>query len=440
MFWSRYNRLVKTQRHGWLLYNSLSNSLASIPDEAHDELKQIMEAPSEYDQARHPGLLAQLVQSGFVRFEGSPEDEIDLMRLSRRSLCYDTRRLGLTIAPTLECNFDCAYCFEESRRPVRMSDEVEEELVHFIQKFGHLDSLHVTWFGGEPLIEIGRIRSLTSRVSGLGVPFSAGIVTNGYLLDSDVVSQLQELRIQFVQVTIDGPEEVHNSRRRCISGAGTYSTILDNLDRLTASWDGRLSVRINVDHTNESSFSDTVELLRKRYSKISVHAGIVTPGANPDISCVFDREAEAHFFLAQAEERSQRSTRLYPGKGYASCTASMRNGFVVGPEGEIYKCWHDVGNPAMVVGGVRKGSEWHWPLISKYMVGTDAFEDPECLQCYALPLCNGGCRHVRLRRKYCGEDVDYCVWYKDRIEEMVERHWEQRQVQSDCQRPPESTG
>jgi uncharacterized protein len=78
----------------------------------------------------------------------------------------------------------------------------------------------------------------------------------------------------------------------------------------------------------------------------------------------------------------------------------------------------------MVVGGVTKGSEWHWPLISRYMVGTDAFEDQECLRCYALPLCNGGCRHFRLRRKYHGEDVDYCAWYKDRIEDMVERHYE----------------
>ncbi len=56
-----------------------------------------------------------------------------------------------------------------------MSDEVEEELIGFIRKFGHLDNLSITWFG---------------------VPFSAGIVTNGYLLDSSVVFQLLELRIQ----------------------------------------------------------------------------------------------------------------------------------------------------------------------------------------------------------------------------------------------------
>ncbi len=221
-------------------------------------------------------------------------------------------------------------------------------------------------------------------------------------------------------MTIDGQHEVHDSRRHCISGAGTYSTILSNLDCLMmASWDGRLAIRININHSNKSCFSDTAEMLRKRYSlhKIAVHPGIITPGANPDISCVFDREAEAKFFLAQAKESSGRSMRLYPGKGYANCTASARNGFVVGPEGEIYKCWHDVGNPAMVAGGVTKGSKWHWPLISKYMVGTDAYEDPECLQCYALPLCNGGCRHFRLRRKY-------------RIEEMVEHHYKRTLCES----------
>lgn len=52
------------------------------------------------------------------------------------------------------------------------------------------------------------------------------LVTNGSLLTEEIVSGLLNYNCKFVQITLDGPEYIHNCRRVAKDGSGTFQKVL----------------------------------------------------------------------------------------------------------------------------------------------------------------------------------------------------------------------
>lgn len=90
-------------------------------------------------------------------------DEINKVKYINLLNRNENRRLILTINPTLACNFNCPYCFENEHSNIYMHDLVEEKIILFIKKHVGLKALDVTWFGGEPLLAFDRIVSMTKK-------------------------------------------------------------------------------------------------------------------------------------------------------------------------------------------------------------------------------------------------------------------------------------
>jgi len=80
----------------------------------------------------------------------------------------------------------------------------------------------------------------------------------------------------------------------------------------------------------------------------------------------------------------------------------------------------------MVIGSVYDGKITNMDIPAKYMVGANAFEDKDCLDCFYLPVCDGGCAHLRQLNIYEGEDNDTCLRYKDRLPDYLEIYYEQK--------------
>lgn len=72
---------------------------------------------------------------------------------------YATKVLNLTIAPTSNCNFRCPYCYERnSLNEKRMNDTTANDILKMIEdRIPHLEAIDLTWYGGEPLLELERI-------------------------------------------------------------------------------------------------------------------------------------------------------------------------------------------------------------------------------------------------------------------------------------------
>jgi uncharacterized protein len=435
--WSRYNLMWELPEGDSLLYNSLSNTFTAAAPQLAAELQEIRENPADYDFTKNPALLLQLRRAKVLVEPGEERDLLNLNLLKRNLENLRNDNLALTIVPTLGCNFRCGYCYQHHKQRTRMNEDVQAQLLAFMQRFrgsGQLKFLDICWFGGEPLLEFDCICRLTDQFKTLEVPYSAAMVTNGYLLDEERIEKLEDLKIKAVQITIDGPEEVHNQRRPHVSRGDSYATIMANVERLLDRWPGRLDLRVNVDRRNREQFFEVRSQLQQRFQgkDVEVYPGIVQDGPrnHPDAPCECSC-SEVDDLLLEVYRQSPDDSYpdLYPNP--SPCMAHRRNSFVVGPAGELYICWHDVGDPERVVGSIFPDRGWNYVLLSRYMIGTEVFTDESCRQCFFLPRCSGGCPHFRSRRLFHGEDFNTCLRLKSRFTEFLElRYRKQRQENS----------
>lgn len=132
---------------------------------------------------------------------------------------YNTKRFSLTISPTMSCNFKCIYCFEKGHTGKGVMDDFTiDNLIVFLQaRLNGVETLHISWFGGEPLLAMPVIEKLSQKMISFciakKIEYSASIITNGYLYKPKIAERLKELKVKKVQITLDGPEETHDNRR-----------------------------------------------------------------------------------------------------------------------------------------------------------------------------------------------------------------------------------
>lgn len=420
MVWSRYNILF--EREGaYLFYNSLSNAFVELSKELYGLLSAFKagDAVSSIDKDLEDNLVRMkaLVQ----------DDDTEMLKIKYQSVArrFDNRFVNLTINPTLGCNFACPYCFEGEHKNIFMSEEVEDGIMDFIKRKEGAKRIDVTWFGGEPLLGFPRIVSLTRKIQSLGLPYRAGMITNGYLLDMKVASQLEQLDMKYVQITIDGLREDHDKWRFLKNGGPTFERIAENIDTISKTAPSvRVNIRVNIDAGNTDKFVTVFDCFyRKQYANVVVTPAFVE-NQTGDYGCAFSGREQLDFIVRLFREHGMNFKSFYPSYARAECSVRNKNVVVIGPEGEVYKCWNDVGRQDRVVGDIW-GHTSNERLLLQYLAGADPFDDIECKKCVLLPVCSGGCPYKRITNhgKPCGKG-DACPLVKLEIEAHLWMHYQ----------------
>lgn len=442
MKWSRYSILFESKRNGWLLFNTVSRSFLTVAETQLPTIRAIMADPEGFDYSPLPMLYMQLRSMGFLVEDSRDDDFYNIHKMRTLSSLYGNRHLMITFALSLACNFDCSYCFESTHNGPVMTQETEDKVMRFIQKY-RADSLSITWYGGEPLLAFDRILSINRRLQDMGKNYSASMITNGYLLTRDKADKLNDLRITYLQITLDGARETHNARRYLRGGGATYDRILENIDGVMASdFRGMLHVRVNVDSRNEDEFAQVYNLIRERYPKdfgkrITVYPGFVKGDDHPDHSCFFDPVQQGEFLSHMMEKYGIAPFSLFPQRRIQGCMLTRRNAFVIGPDGEVYKCWDDVGIPERVVGNVDSLKDWNMALVAEGMTGCSYLDSQECRECFYFPICDGGCHRIRQTNLHSARPQSSCSYFKDNLENLLELHFEQKKDQARRKREQE---
>ncbi|MFN3412820.1 MAG: radical SAM protein [Thermoanaerobaculum sp.] len=435
---SRYNFIFATDNGRALAYNALSNGLAVVGEDVAELFENFS---VERFYALDSGLQRQLQRGGFV--VPNDLDERDVVLLRYRAGQYQGTSVGLTIVPTLTCNLACKYCFESCFRGT-MTQETQEAVARFAgtllpERGG---ALGVTWYGGEPLLALEVIAELSVKLQAVcnerQARYDAGIITNGTLLTREVARRLRELHVSSAQVTLDGPPEVHDARRPYRSGGGSFSRIVQNLAQVVAELP--VSLRINVDRNNAVEVLSFVDWLVNQdwfdSERLTVHLGYVRK-YTPACGCALEEMLKPTEFFELTEKLAgalvERGLFQPPYPDLATgCTATSARSFVVGPEGELYRCWNHVGDPQMRVGTVFEDLKPH-PLYLGYLfAGFEA--DDECMQCKFLPLCAGGCVDVRIKAAkglLPGKDCSGWRYYLERqLASYYRWWWQERQKET----------
>jgi len=372
------------------------------------------------ETVRHAAFL--LRQKGFFVDDPSLERERVAGRFERQR--HSRTHLGLTIAPTLDCNFACPYCYECPEAHTMSSDTVERIEGHVAGELasGRFSSMHVTWYGGEPLLpeSFDVVVSLSERLLSScrrhDVSYSANIITNGYLLDRATARRLADLRVALAQVTLDGPPELHDRTRTLKNGSGTFSRIMSNIrsarDLL------RFSIRMNVNAGNADAVLALKQVLREEgmLSDPSRTAFYLSPVRSYTSSCQGGEcLSNSSFYRLQLEllvrginEDGFQVVEEYPVLKESVCTAIGSDSFVIGPSGELYKCWLDLGRKERSVGVLGADG----PELNRRMERWTDFSPSakDCRDCPMLPLCMGGCPELNLRSSSGDENQACCSW------------------------------
>ncbi|MBF1426108.1 MAG: radical SAM protein [Prevotella histicola] len=417
--WSKYNYLFKNEEK-YYLYNSLSNSFGELAKDSYSAINHFIDCGDVeiLDQT----LYEQLVKmKALVNNDQDEINKIKYITLSRRN---DNRKLILTINPTLACNFACPYCFEKQHPNIFMDEITEDKIVNYIKNHKDAEIIDVTWFGGEPLLAFNRITSLTKKIQSLKLKYNASIITNGYLLNKNIAKELSSLSITFIQITIDGMGALHDKRRCLKSGQPTFETIIHNIDILkTLNPDIFVSIRVNIDHTNDDDFLKLYKFFQdKHYRNLSLSLAFVTDSSGCH-SCetMYSRELQASFIKEMRNKYNLDFSLIYPRPQRNECAIRNKNAVVIGPEGELYKCWNDVGIKNKIIGNIE-GKITNEHLLLRYLVGADPLEDSNCKKCLLFPVCGGGCPFSRILNEYEHKHINVCPLIKDHMEDFLLTH------------------
>lgn len=425
MIWSKYNYLFKNNGH-FYLYNSLSNGFAELERETYwtiwANIKNIEALKKDGEIFDFLLKMKAIVNSDQIEFE-----KIKYMALRNR---FKGNTLQLTINPTLDCNFACPYCFENEHSHNYMTEKTEDKIIEFIKKHRDINRVFVTWFGGEPLLAFKRIQSLTRKIEALGLHYNAGMITNGYLFNKDNICKLKTLHIKSIQITLDGLATIHDSRRCLKNGGKTFDKIIFNISLLNElSPETHVNIRMNIDRTNLDDFVKLYTFIQnKKFKNVYVTPAFVEDKDNPDANpCVFNSAEKALFIKKLLNEHGLSFSLLYPQNERRECTVRNPLSVVIGPQGELYKCWHDVGNSNMIYGSLERGITNEKVLLDYYF-GADPFEDKSCIKCKLLPVCSGGCPHTRLQAEKNGIKRAACPPIKNNLKSFLMLHKKEKEL------------
>jgi uncharacterized protein len=373
--------------------------------------------------------LALLAENGFL-VPGREEDRRALDEYFR-AIQNDTSELNVTVLTTLQCNFACDYCYQGDREDYnqfaeKMSLDTAAGVAGWIE--GQLERNHparlvLTFFGGEPLLNLPVVYFLAERVwqaaASRGVPMRISIITNGLLLTREVVDRLVPFGLQSAKITLDGDHDTHDRMRPLRGGQGTFDRIIANIRQVA----GRIKIAIggNFDESSVDSYPALLQFLREQeFADKLVRVNFkpvvrneapqpkgmltLTPvgadgkplngtcmtsvgkggGSTCDTCSFLDEKME---FLRQ--ETARHGFPTADGVHNGPCHVHHKNAHTIGPDGSLYGCPGFTGEKALSTGHID-GRLDAWRNRNR-----DLFDrlDPwkACGDCAFIPVCAGGC-------------------------------------------------
>lgn len=345
-----------------------------------------------------------------------PDDEDELAETVGRFRANSSGPLQrrFVILPTSYCNMGCAYCGQEHVKGTVSHPRVQRKIDRILRAVADpaATSLHISWFGGEPLLGLRVIREISEAVvpavAQAGKPYSSDVVTNGSLLNHRVLRQLyDDCQVRWIEVTIDGPRDVHNARRRMKNGAATFDHIVDLLADVVS---GKLyrglafGVRTNVDAENEDRVPELMTELAARglaSKRIVLKPAPVHSWGN-DVS---RRELKRWEYSRREMGWAALADRLgmtfpagLPSRPRSNtCIATTRNGEVIDSTGRLYSCTEHPLVPRDMVTGRLSSLDMLPPGELRPVAELDSWYDEvgagswQCSSCPFLPVCGGGC-------------------------------------------------
>lgn len=430
---SKYNMVWNLENGDTLAFNGTSCALAKIDDAFLNTLEDISHINYDTLKGKDKDLVDNMLLGNYIY--GNDFDEIKALKFRHLSGKFNDDCLSLTIAPTFSCNLDCTYC-HKSTYGSNMHKSIQDSIINWVSEESiRKKDIHIQWIGGEPLLATSIILSMSEKIISAcrknNSYYRASMVTNGYLLNNETITLLKAAEIDSVQITLDGPTDVHNLRRPLKKGScNTFDKILSNIIELRENRFA-ITVRMNTDNTSIHYIEEFLDILSQYNLKdipvnFSSAAGIKKACISAAQSCMSTSEHSAENLKYQQmlfqkgfnAAISNNTPEFYPGIKKNNCSADNTGTFILDPEGYMYKCLRDMGEDEKAVGSiltVNTNSCEKMLMKNIDYLSWSPFEHEECLRCTLLPICMGGCPNEGLNNNF----TPICNRWKHILEESI---------------------
>lgn len=227
------NEIIKVNPPTWDIIDQFHKPIEEIFSNLHDKfpMTDILKAHQSIKNAKDSG------------FFSSNRPKIKSNRKDRKEIAYLFENAGiqqLVIDLTNQCNMRCKYCtfsgnykYQRSHSDRKMSREIAMKAVdYFIKNSDKKEKPSVTFYGGEPFLRFELFKEVVDYVKSHDKSFDFSLTTNGTLLNNDkIYSYLIENDIS-INISLDGPKNIHDKNRVMTNGEGSYDRIVKNLSRI----------------------------------------------------------------------------------------------------------------------------------------------------------------------------------------------------------------
>ena len=433
---SKYSCIVDIQGVKYFL-NTYNSALIQLDD---DVCSMLSESGKEFEiEKLDESQKSLLIEEGFLVDDDEDRIREEIIKMGYHSSKYmPSKAIKIDIGITNKCNFACAYCFENGNRncfnqtpgineDIELFSEVRNYILENVRK--GVREFKVVWYGGEPSLKLDFITHFNKKIiddsNSYGFDYSNIIVTNGYSIEKDYIEKLQNQNVEYVQVTLDGPKNLHNERRNTNPKTDSYGIIMNNIGILLEHGI-QVVIRINIDKTNISGIEQLLDDLSRNIkteylgSLLFVTFGRVFGSQNSFTNNEYETLLKNIYIKASKLHLIIPSFEVSDVKAFCSAETANEN-LVIDFAGNRYKCWNDIFNTNYAIENILNRDEDtrdsnDTELFYMETLSLDNVNNGKCLECELIKYCGGLCPYSR-RLIYEGKEEN--IYLNNKCKEVI---------------------
>lgn len=381
---------LKNEKGDHLFINSLYGCVDLVHHDEYCVIKKWIDKSEIYTNSElETKLLQKLIERKYV-FEEEEEKLIKNQIIEKLKKNTEQKTLkNVFFVLTYNCNFACPYCYE---RDIKSIQRMTCQQVDKIFDIHNNDIENIGLFGGEPLLCSNK--DIIEYIIKKAPNALYNIITNGYNLE-EYFEIIKKIKINYIQVTLDGSKDIHNKTRILTNGGGTYDKIFSGI-KLYSQNDVPITIRMNISKNN---IHECLEL--KKQLQTEPWARSINFEMQPIFQSSKDDAADLKKILLDDDSSSEKRNRLYENLSPISnfifngkrlipilnaCDIEKRLRYY-DPYGDIYSCTLAVGDKRKRIGTYEPEVEYDEVSFCKRDITTI----PACKECKYSLLCGGGC-------------------------------------------------
>lgn len=320
-------------------------------------------------------------------------------------LNYDTNISAVVLLLSQACNLRCTYCYAdggEYHNKGFMSLDTAKKSIDYVFENTKEDNISIILFGGEPLLDFKLFKDcveygkLKAKETGKTVNFST--TTNGTLVTEEIGRFLAENKFT-VTLSIDGDEKTHNENRLDVRCKGTYSTIMDKVNRYLNP--RNVSARATLTNVNTSIDEIYDHLYSLKFGNIQISPSINMMNSEDykKLALSYKKLIEKlkiefkeknYDYVVKSSNIYKILDRLYNGGIREKFCGAVNNMIAVDIDGNIFGCHRLVDEKNSVIGNINSG---YIENKKKILIDelTESGRCEKCNDCWVQSLCGGGC-------------------------------------------------